>query len=471
VNVAVYIRWSTDDQADGTTLAVQREACRHFILSQGWRFTEELLFVDDGFSGGTLQRPALTRLRALCREGAVDCVVVYKLDRLSRSVVDTVKLVMDEWEGRVALKSAREAVDTASPMGRQLFYLLVSYAEWERNVIRERTAAGKWKRAQEGRNPGFVAPYGYRNAGTGRLALEPRESPVVQRIFAEAGAGRSAHQIADGLNAEAIPSRTGARWSAPVIAKLLRNSAYTGLLAYGRTTAAAGGRRIRREAGGVAVPDALPRLIRQEDFDRIQARRSMRRPAPRAAAGDALLTGLATCGACGRALTSHQRLGRRYRYYACTGCPTGFIPREGLEAEVVRQIQTFYRPPDWQTALNQGLKRESTRLKAALRQAEQRLAALDRRERRARDAFSAGEIDGRRLTDLLADAAAERQRIAAEIGRQRQELRLHQTQIDWQRQIDLWAPLTPAEQKAVLRTLLTEARLTKSTLDLTWRVP
>ncbi|HWI61263.1 MAG TPA: recombinase family protein, partial [Symbiobacteriaceae bacterium] len=157
--VAIYIRWSTEDQGEGTTLEVQMDACKGYILSQGWPFRDDLIFVDDGISGATLDRPALGRLRGLVREGEVDCVVVYKLDRLSRTVLDMLKLVLEEWEGCCHVKSAREPIDTLTPTGKMFFYQLMSFAEWERNVIRERTMAGRLRRAQEGKNPGLMMPY------------------------------------------------------------------------------------------------------------------------------------------------------------------------------------------------------------------------------------------------------------------------------------------------------------------------
>ncbi|HWI53053.1 MAG TPA: recombinase family protein, partial [Symbiobacteriaceae bacterium] len=162
MQVAIYIRWSTEDQGEGTTLDVQMEACQAFILSQGWSVAPERIYIDDGISGGTLERPALSRLRSAISQGFVDCVVVYKLDRLSRSVVDMVRLVLDEWEGHCCIKSAREPIDTLTQTGRLFFYQLMSFAEWERSVIRERTFAGKLRRAQEGKNPGITAAYGYR---------------------------------------------------------------------------------------------------------------------------------------------------------------------------------------------------------------------------------------------------------------------------------------------------------------------
>jgi len=113
--VAIYIRWSTEDQTEGTTLDVQTDGCSHFVKSQGWIVNPNLVFIDDGYSGGNLDRPALAKMRKQILAGQIDCVVTFKIDRLSRNVVDTVNLVLREWENRCYFKSAREAIDTSDP--------------------------------------------------------------------------------------------------------------------------------------------------------------------------------------------------------------------------------------------------------------------------------------------------------------------------------------------------------------------
>ncbi|HYG60927.1 MAG TPA: recombinase family protein, partial [Symbiobacteriaceae bacterium] len=234
--VAIYIRWSTEDQAEGTTLEVQREACTHYVLSQGWRVSHDLIFIDDGCSGGTLDRPALARLRHLVKEGRIQAVVVYRLDRLSRSVVDTVNLVLQEWDGLCHVKSAREPIDTASQAGRMFFYTLVSYAEWERAAIRERTSAGRLRRAAEGRWAAGRPPFGYQLDAEHRLALHPEEAPVVARIFREYLAGKGSPAIAFELAREGAPFR-GRIWWAGAVKRVLENPVYCGELRYGITRA------------------------------------------------------------------------------------------------------------------------------------------------------------------------------------------------------------------------------------------
>ncbi|HWI65609.1 MAG TPA: recombinase family protein, partial [Symbiobacteriaceae bacterium] len=122
--VALYVRWSTDDQSEGTTLQVQLEGCRHFALSQGWTPQAELTFIDDGYSGATLDRPALRRLRDLVARGEIDCVIVFKVDRLSRNIVDAVDLVLGEWRDTCYFKSAREPIDSSTDLGRMIFSVL-----------------------------------------------------------------------------------------------------------------------------------------------------------------------------------------------------------------------------------------------------------------------------------------------------------------------------------------------------------
>ncbi|HWI61591.1 MAG TPA: recombinase family protein [Symbiobacteriaceae bacterium] len=469
--VAIYIRWSTEDQGDGTTLAVQSEACRHYLLSQGWQVREDLIFIDDGYSGGSLERPALGRLRQEAKNGEIDCVVVFRLDRLSRSVIDTVMLVLQEWDGLTHVKSAREPVDTTTAMGRQFFYMLVSYAEWERNVIRERMFSGKLRRAREGRSPGMPAPYGYRKGPTpGSLTPLEEEAAAVRQAFRLAEAGAAHREIARALTACGFPTRKGGPWSTSLVSKLLRNPIYSGLLVWGRRRVnprwgkAPGERKYRAAEPHVVAPGtSLPPLVAQAQFERVQAALSRKRQVPPAAAGSVhLLSGLLRCGRCQGPMQYNRY--RHWAYYRCT-CKAPAVPAALVEDAVAREVTARYGATALAEALatlTQHRRDEAEKAAAAgaaLAGARRRLEAQAHRIDRD---YREGRLSAAERAELLAAVRAE----AAQL----QPPTLAVTVAPPVEPRDPWTALTPREQKEILGHLLDAvqaARAGRDTVEIT----
>lgn len=504
--VAIYIRWSTDDQADGTTLDVQLEGCKAYVISQGWAVTDELIFIDDGYSGGNLDRPALTRLRQRIREGAVDCVVVLKLDRLSRSVPDMVRLVIDEWGDLCYLKSAREPIDTTSHAGRMFFYTLTSFAEWERATIRERTFSGKLKRAQAGQNPGMRAPYGYRNAG-GQFAIVPEEAAVVQEIFARYRMGYGTAQIAHHLNREGIPHRDRRRWDKTDVHRILTRPLYCGDLAYGvRSRNPRYGKQpgqrfwLKNEQPLAVAAGAVPPIISRELYQQVQQLRESR-PNPhrkqsgRALASGYLLSGLLRCARCGAAMYGRTQSPGGRRYYVCSGqhgggpavCGAGHLPMQQIDDLVVGLFKGRYGRSALRDAYVReclsGLAAERESLCRRLAHLEARRQRLDEQEARLRRAFREEALTLAELRQNLGDLEAERRELAgaradlartlaaldAALGPEGRAGRLLE-------QMDAWEVLPPADRKQVLRWFVAEVRAYRParsggiTCEITWRV-
>ena len=143
LNCAVYTRKSSEEglEQDFNSLHAQREACEAFILSQkheGWR-VDRTAYDDGGYSGGTIERPAFQRLLADIRQGLIDVVVVYKVDRLSRSLRDFVKVLERLQDAGASFVSVTQNFSTADAMGRLTLSVLISFAEFEREMISERT--------------------------------------------------------------------------------------------------------------------------------------------------------------------------------------------------------------------------------------------------------------------------------------------------------------------------------------------
>jgi site-specific DNA recombinase len=491
--VAIYIRWSTEDQGEGTTLEVQMEGCTHFVRSQGWAVNEDLIFVDDGYSGGTLDRPALCRLRQQVKEGKVDCVVVFKLDRLSRNVVDTVNLVLREWENRCYLKSARESIDTYDHAGKMFFYTLVSFAEWERNTIRDRTFSGRVRRAQEGRNPGRKLPYGYATGERrGDVRVVPEEAEVVKRIFREYIAGGSVRSIAFRLNQEGLPAPKGTGWSGPTIARMLANETYTGKLIFGATTRMP---KQRREGTPAVVPNekplvvrdgALPAIVSQEEFALAQAVRR-ERPNPtrgegggRALTSIYLLSGLLVCGRCGGRMRVRPPYDRNHALYFCltrfhqgpSACDSSYIRQPDLDALVVSELKTRYgsaehRMQHIQAYLAQ-ISGELVAAEGALRKVRTQLAGLTEAEAHVRRHFRQQTItlgEYRQMLDDLraeeADLRGKETALSTRLGDLQVTAGAQAYLVDVACRIDQWEQLDPSEQKHVLRFYIQEVRTFK----------
>lgn len=480
--VAVYIRWSTDEQSEGTTLATQREACMHYILAQGWELREELVFVDDGYSGGSLDRPGLLALRHAIKQGQVTCVVVFKLDRLSRSVIDTVQLVMQEWEGVCHLKSTREPVDTTSATGRVFFYMLASYAEWERSLIRERTMAGKIRRAQEGRNPGMALPYGYiQGPAKGQIVVDEDQAAIVRRIYRDFLNGRGAYRIARALNDDGIPAVKGGTWHKRSVEHILRNPAYTGVLAYGKTAVASP--EVRKRIGKklvffdqprhAYVADAFPVIISPEDFEKAGNIRAGRSAVvgKRSLSADYLLSGIAHCR-CGATLIGQSFSKGQYRYYRCCTrlaarldeCDSCGLRADIIEPMVLAELRKAVSPDNRAALMRWHEQQHRSRiveLEMALREAQQALGAIaSKRERLDRD-YDAGELPprlyGARTERLDAEEARAKERIV-QVTRALADLQTSRADMqglaEEATKIDAWDHLTNEQRKQVLRHLV-----------------
>lgn len=196
---AIYIRVSTDAQAEeGYSIPAQTEKLTALCVSKGWKDPE--LFVDPGYSGSNLDRPEMQRMIREIGEGKISTVVVYKLDRLSRSQKDTMALIEDVFlPAGVTFVSLNESFDTATPYGRAMLGILSSFAQLERENIKMRTRMGMMERVKRGYWPGGgKIPFGYDyDSDQGILVPNEKEAPIVKQIYDLYIQGNSAQHIAN----------------------------------------------------------------------------------------------------------------------------------------------------------------------------------------------------------------------------------------------------------------------------------
>jgi len=225
---AIYIRVSTEDQAkEGYSLEAQEERLSFFAKSQDWNIYN--VYEDKGYSAKNLNRPALKDLLFDIKLKRFDVILVYKIDRLSRKLKDLIEIVLKLNGYGIGIKSATEPIDTTTPAGRLIFHQLGSFAQYERELISERTKFGMMKRLKQGLWNG-QPPYGYK-VTNGKLEINPEEDQIVKKAFelyVEKNMG--VINIANELWKLGYQPRNSKkkRWKANTIHNILRNPIYIG---------------------------------------------------------------------------------------------------------------------------------------------------------------------------------------------------------------------------------------------------
>ncbi len=342
---AVYTRKSSEEGLDMefNSLDAQRDACEAYIASQkaeGWLLVDDR-YDDGGFSGGTLERPALKRLLADIEAGKVDIIICYKIDRLSRSLTDFTRLVEVFDEHKVTFVSVTQQFNTTTSMGRLTLNILLSFAQFERELtgerIRDKFAASRKK----GMWMGGWAPLGYRVKDR-KLVIDKAEAAKVRHIFETFARIGSATTIARELTAEGFVNRYGQQLDKGRIYKLLHNRVYIGEAVH----------------KGTAYPGEHKAIIPKALWDKVQAvfaHSSRTRSNKTRAQTPALLKGL-VFDAKGRAMSpTHTRKGQKlYRYYVSQRLIKGErddatinrVPAAEIERAVVDQLRILLRSPE-----------------------------------------------------------------------------------------------------------------------------
>jgi site-specific DNA recombinase len=228
VRTAIYTRVSTEDQVSGYGLEVQRERCKAQIIAKGWQFIAE--YTDEGVSGtkDETQRPGLAALLEAMDNGEIDTVVILALDRLGRRTKVVLDLV-DRFVARgIDLVSCKESLDTSTPQGKFVLTMFAALAQLERDMIVERTTAGRNTRGTIDGERGGRLPLGYMREAEVVISVDPEWSPVVRYIFELHKQGKTLRHIAQKLSSTR-PLRGGKQWYASTVKSVLSNeSVYRG---------------------------------------------------------------------------------------------------------------------------------------------------------------------------------------------------------------------------------------------------
>ena len=378
---AIYARVSSDQQREERTIASQTAALIEFARKHELEVPKEWVFEDEGYSGTTLERPGLERVRDLAAEGQIQVVLIYAPDRLSRKYAYQI-LLMEEFSRQGVETRFVNAPQSATAEDQLLVQFQGMIAEYERAQILERSRRGKRHRARSGEVSVLSgAPYGYlyirkTDESLAAYRVIDAEAEVVQRVYGMYTVdGLSIGEITRRLNTDGIPTRKQrSRWERSVVWAMLRNPAYRGVASFGKTRVASRERvtRALRRRGGIVSSDTIghqrpheewieipvPALVSEESFARAQELLQENRiRSRRRTITPSIVQGLVSCQKCGYAFsrTSTQTSARKLHYYKCIGsdswrklggpvCDNGRLVRQDLIdqivwAEVIRLLE------------------------------------------------------------------------------------------------------------------------------------
>lgn len=346
---AIYTRKSTEDglELKYNSLDAQYDSCAAYIRSQegmGWSLVEKR-YDDGGFSGGNTRRPGLTELISDIEAGLIDAVVVYKIDRLSRSLSDFADLFRIFEKHHVSFVSITQQIDTSNAAGRMMLNILMSFAQFEREMSSDRIRDKIYETKKKGMWVGGGEPYGY-VVKDKQLVLEPVAARGIEFAFNRYLEIGSTLAVAKELNAT-HPRNDGVRWSGRNVLTVLRNPLYEGFVVSKRTNEIFKG--VHEPIVSTELFKSVQKVIDETASVQSGSRRSLLAP----------LKGILRCGTCGSAMSPayssyHGNKKRRYTYYRCSKsikssedkCGLENLSGEAVEKFVFAQLEDVLRRDD-----------------------------------------------------------------------------------------------------------------------------
>lgn len=411
---AIYPRVSTAEQAEnGHSIDEQTERMKKYCEAMGWDNVRA--YTDAGFSGGNMERPALQQLIRDVKAGKVKRVLVYKLDRLSRSQLDTLYLIEKVFLANGCdFVSMSENFDTGTPLGRAMIGILAVFAQLEREQIKERLHMGKEARAKQGKFHGSATvPIGY-DYKDGELVTNQFEKQQIIQIFEDYAGGMTPPAIAEKLNAAGMYQK-GKRWLPYTVRQILARRTYLGYTFF----------------GGEWYKGTHEAFISEELFDRVQQIRGQRaeeheKHNRRSGKANSYLGGFLYCASCGAKYIKVMRYYKgapKYKLYECTSraqkclpaynknphCRSKIWNQQELEALVFGEIKKLALDPAFFDAASD----TSANDKAAVLSAQR--AEIAAKIEKLMDLYTDGEIPRKTLDKRVHDLHEQAERIAAEL--------------------------------------------------------
>ena len=475
--VAIYVRVSTTNQVEeGYSIDEQKDKLSSYCDIKDWNVYK--IYTDGGFSGSNTDRPALESLIKDAKKRKFDTVLVYKLDRLSRSQKDTLYLIEDIFiKNNIAFLSLQENFDTSTPFGKAMIGLLSVFAQLEREQIKERMQLGKLGRAKAGKSMMWAkTSYGYDyHKETGTMTINPIQSLAIKFIFESYLSGRSITKLRDDLN-EKFPKEKP--WNYRAVRVILDNPVYCGYNQF---------------MGEIYKGNHEP-IISKEDFDKTQEELKIRQRTalenlnPRPFQAKYMLSGIAQCGYCGAPLKIilgvKRKDGSRFKKYEChqrhprklrgvttyndnKKCDSGFYYKDELEAYVLQEVNKLQHDSEYLETIFSDNRKESIDRESYQKQ----IRELSKKLSRLNDLY----IDDRITLEELQSKSAEFINMRALLEKELEDdpaLKQEETKNTIKRELSKGdiSKMDYESQKAIVRALVNKVQVTAEIIVIKWRI-
>lgn len=447
MRVFIYIRVSTDEQAkEGYSLDAQLEKLEAFCFSQGWTIVK--VYREEGESAKDINR---TQLQLLLQElHLCDVVLVYKLDRLSRSVSDINNLLQTFEDNNVSFKSATEPYDTTTAQGKLLINIFASLAQFEREQLSERVRMGMEKKTKTGKWKGGMAPYGYKVVDK-KLEVNEDEEEVVKKVFL-LSKKYGFFTVARTLTELGYQTRNGDNWHVDTVRGIANNPVYAGYLTFNESSI-----EYKKPAKEKNLFEGNhSRIIPREEFWELQDILEKRRGSGgKRETSNYYFSSILKCGRCGHSMSGHKSpSGKTYR---CSGkkagkkCTSHIIKEEYLLRTVLFQLDELFKNIKGNTEVNDV---ESTKIE----QLEQELKSIQKLIKKQKSMFEADIIDIDELIEKTESLRENEKRIISELKQYQQSGPTKTDEILYisENINSLWEYADDMERKQMINTLFTQ---------------
>ncbi len=428
--VSLYIRVSTDRQAkEGDSLEEQESELKKFCDYRNFQIRK--IFIERGKSGGNTNRPEYQKLVKDIESGKIKAVVVKKLDRLSRSLLDFEALMLKMQENDVEFMSLRENFDTTTAMGKAMLRVALVFAQLEREQTAERIKDVIAYRASQGLYNGGIPAYGYDNVEK-QLVPHKQEKKIIEFIFDTFLHSKSTTVVAKELNAMGSRNRTGSLWDKRQIQKILKRSLYVGLV----------------QLHDQSFEGAHQPLVSKLKFDQVQEVFTEKTFNARSGRSRGFLRGYIRCGDCGQALCpnyTRKKNGKMYYYYRCVStlnsithnrlCSRPYLPIEDVHDKVTKTFleyaseQGLRRIQKDMESHNERIQKEMSLYQAELTRLQNNLALINQKKERYLDSLVTHDFspsERKKINDKIDEFSLEEKQLEAAIYRQKFDIQERQ---------------------------------------------